>query len=98
MEDEYLVVKNGNECTYFLVEIKYNNAYINDIYVFSQKNFNDEYGGIFLWVDSEKNIKMYDNIKKEFINDTHILYYVYNDIYQLNIKSIVKEILFYKYI
>jgi len=73
---------------------------IKDIY---QKNnsepFEEKYSGLLLCVDNKKNIRIYDNIKKKYIdiekNDDlhHVSYYYGANMNYFSLENTIKEIL-----
>ncbi len=79
---------------------------INDMYVYD-KSIQEIQGiqviqgiqGLFLYIDENKNIRIYDNIKKEYYdiednNDVnHTSYFYYGNIYCTSLHNAVKEIL-----
>ena len=58
--------------------------------------FDDTYGGYFLWIDENKDIRIYDNIKKTFFNsDTNQkITFMYDDKKYDCIENTLKEMLF----
>ena len=119
MEFKYLTLPFVDKTVYFHIEMKKFHVYsahgidyqdyliiINENYIFDNNTvFEDTYGGLYLVIDENKEIKIYDNIEKKFIeieknNDTREICYFYNDI-KYNCVSLdygVKEMLFYNII
>jgi hypothetical protein len=70
---------------------------INDMYVYDNNLLDNK--GLFLSIDDKKNIRIYDNIKKEYYdiednNDVnHISYFYYGNTYCTSLLNAVKEIL-----
>jgi hypothetical protein len=70
---------------------------------FHQKNnsepFEEKYSGLLLCVDNKKNICIYDNIKKKYIDIEktddlhHVSYYYGENIHYFSLENLVKEIL-----
>lgn len=70
---------------------------------FHQKNnsepFEENYSGLLLCVDNKKNICIYDNIKKKYIDIEktddlhHVSYYYGENIHYFSLENLVKEIL-----
>jgi hypothetical protein len=70
------------------------------MYVYDNKSLEeDECEGLFLSIDEKKNIRIYDNIKKEYYdiedNDdvNHTSYFYYGNTYCTSLHNAVKEIL-----
>jgi hypothetical protein len=65
-----------------------------------EMSFDDTYAGIFLWIDNDKKIKLYNNLKKEFIDitkfDANKIFCIYNNVKyeESNLEHIIKEILY----
>ena len=59
----------------------------------------EECGGLFLYIDEKKNIRIYDNIKKEYLDIeenydvNHTSYFYYGNTYCTSLHNAVKEIL-----
>ena len=112
MEPIYLKLSKGDKDVYFRInDIKKYNIYsshgvelydydiiINDMYVYDNNLLLDN-EGLFLSIDEKKNIRIYDNIKKEYYdiedNDdvNHISYFYYGNTYCTSLHNAVKEIL-----
>ena len=70
---------------------------------FHKKNnsepFEEKYSGLLLCVDNKKNICIYDNIKKKYIDIEktddlhHVSYYYGENIHYFSLENLVKEIL-----
>ena len=67
----------------------------------------DEYKidfGLFLVVDDYQNIKMYNTVNKEYfefeVDDLNMVHYSYEKLYfsDINLKDLVKEILYHKFV
>jgi len=114
MEPIYLKLSKGDKDVYFRInDIKKYYIYsshgvelydydiiINDMYVYDNNFLLDSKvdGGLFLSIDDKKNIRIYDNIKKEYYdiedNDVnHISYFYYGNTYCTSLNNAVKEIL-----
>ena len=113
MKPKYLKLSKKNTDIYFSInKIKKYHIYsahgvelydydiiINDVYVYDNKLVEEEYKGLFLYIDENKNIRIYDNIKKEYYdiedNDdvNHTSYFYYSNIYCTSLYNAVKEIL-----
>jgi hypothetical protein len=113
MEPKYLKISKGDKHIYFRINnIKKYNCYsvhdvelydyhiiINDMYIYDNKLLEEECEGLFLYIDEKKNIRIYDNIKKEYYdiedNDdvNHISYFYYGNTYSTSLYNAVKEIL-----
>jgi len=74
---------------------------ITELHIYDERNksFEEKYGGIFLYIDENKKIRLYDNIKKEYVDvenneDINILeYYYYDKKYCDLLENVVKDIL-----
>jgi len=115
MEPKYLKISLIDKDVYFqIIDIKKYHQYsahdidfydyhviITELHVYDERNksFEEKYGGIFLYIDENKKIRLYDNIKKEYIEvennkDINILeYYYYDKQYCTSIENVVKDIL-----
>jgi len=114
MEPKYLKLTKGDKDIYFRINnIKKYYSYsahgvklydydiiINDMYVYDNNLLLDsEHEGLFLSIDDKKNIRIFDNIKKEYYdieenNDiNHISYFYYGNTYCSSLHNAVKEIL-----
>jgi hypothetical protein len=113
MDPKYLKISKGNKHIYFRINnIKKYNCYsvhgvelydyhiiINDMYIYDNKLLEKECEGLFLYIDEKKNIRIYDNIKREYYdiedNDdvNHISYFYYGNTYCTSLQNAVKEIL-----
>ena len=113
MEPKYLKLSKGGNDIYFRInDIKKYYRYssygvelydydiiINDIKIYDNKSVEEECRGLFLCIDENKNIRIYDNIKKEYYdiegNDdvNHISYFYYGNTYCTSLYNAVKEIL-----
>jgi hypothetical protein len=113
MNQKYLKLSKSNRDIYFMinyikkyycysahgVELYDYNVIINDIYVYDNKPFDEEYGGLFICIDENKNMRIYNNIKKEYVDIennedlNHISYFYYGNIYCTSLHNAVKEIL-----
>ncbi len=114
MEPKYLKLSKGDKDIYFRInDIKKYYKYstygvklydydiiINDMYVYDNNLLDSEKGdGLFLSIDEKKNIRIYDNIKKEYYdiedNDdvNHTSYFYYGNTYCTSLHNAVKEIL-----
>jgi hypothetical protein len=114
IEPKYLKLSKGDKDIYFRINnIKKYHKYsahgvelydydviINDIYVYDNKSLVEEKcRGLFLYIDENKNIRIYDNIKKEYLdieeNDdvNHTSYFYYGNTYCTSLHNAVKEIL-----
>lgn len=115
MEYKYLTLPLIDKTIFFRIEIKKYHAYfahgidfqdyqiiISDIDIWEKMiNFEDKYGGFFLILNEKKELKIYDNIKKELIeidknNDIReISYFYYDKEYNgLSLNDVIKEIIF----
>ena len=112
---DYLTIEKPDKAIYFKINInsnlkyiahgnEYFNYYVNisefDVYD-CITDFDDNYGGIYLWITEEKEIKLFDNIKKEFVNfdkmcseENTVTFIYYSNEYSCDLEYIVKEILF----
>lgn len=68
---------------------------------YEDTDFEEKYGGIFICFDDLNNIKLYDNVKQEFIDlenyeDCKNIFYMYNNEskYYSSIHNVLKEILY----
>jgi hypothetical protein len=113
IEPKYLTMSKGSKDIYFIInDIKKYYCYsshgvelydydiiINDMKIYDNKFVEKECKGLFLYVDENKNIRIYDNIKKEYYdiedNDdvNHISYFYYGNTYSTSLHNAVKEIL-----
>jgi hypothetical protein len=113
MEPQYLKLSKGTKDIYFRinnikkyyryssngVELYDYNIIINDIIIYDNKSVEEECRGLFLCIDENKNIRIYDNIKKEYYDIennedvNHISYFYYGNIYCTSLYNAVKEIL-----
>jgi len=115
MEPKYLKISLIDKDVYFhIIDIKKYHQYsahdidfydyhviITELHVYDErtKPFEEKYGGIFLYIDENKKIRLYDNIKKEYVEvenneDINILeYYYYDKQYCTSIENVVKDIL-----
>ena len=115
MEPKYFKLSDRENDVYFRVyEIKKYHAYsahgidfcdyhvvINEIHIYDERDkpFDETYGGLFLYIDENKKIRIYDNIKKEYIdiednNDVnHLTYLYYDKKYCDSIENVAKELL-----
>ena len=114
MEPKYLKIATIDKDIYFYIsDIKKYRQYsahgidfynyqviITEIYIYERtKSFEEEYGGLFLYIDENKQIQIYDNIKKMYINietnkDINELeYYYYDKKYNDSLENVVKDIL-----
>jgi hypothetical protein len=114
MEPKYLKLSKGDKDIYFRINnIKKYHRYsahgvelydydviINDMYVYDNKSLEeDECEGLFLSIDEKKNIRIYDNIKKEYydiednVDVNHTSYFYYGNTYCTSLHNAVKEIL-----
>ena len=111
MDPKFLKLSKGDEDVYFRINkikkyYKYSShgvelydydIIINDMYVYDKSI--QEIQGLFLYIDENKNIRIYDNIKKEYYdiednNDVnHTSYFYYGNIYCTSLHNAVKEIL-----
>lgn len=111
MEPKYLKFSKKDKDVYFRINnIKKYYSYsshdvelydydiiINDMYVYDNNLLDNK--GLFLSIDHNKNIRIYDNIKKEYYdieeNDdvNHISYFYYGNTYCSSLHNAVKEIL-----
>ncbi len=76
---------------------------IDEIHIYDKEiDFEDIYGGLFLWKTEDKKVKIYDNIKKNFVeidnldNVNHI-HFEYNEIKyeKVDMEYMMKEILYH---
>ena len=70
---------------------------------YNDEDFEEEFGGIFLYLDNDNSIRMYDTVKKEEINienqeDSMAIYYIYNNISYLTIQNLLKDYLYNTFI
>jgi len=115
MEPFYLKLSKGDKDIYFRINnIKKYYSYsshgvklydydiiINDMYVYDNNLLldSDVDGGLFLSIDDKKNIRIYDNIKKEYydiennVDVNHISYFYYGNSYCTSLHNAKKEIL-----
>ena len=109
MEPRYLVLPCGDGLKYFTVYINKYHRYhvkISDMLVWDKNiDFNDTYGGLFLAIDENDDVVIYDNCKKEIVNtenndDVEMIHYFYDNLELVGIplNSVVKEILFDNFI
>jgi hypothetical protein len=67
--------------------------------IYDNKSLEEECEGLFLCIDDKKNIRIYDNIKKEYYDIennedvNHTSYFYYGNIYCTSLHNAVKEIL-----
>ena len=102
MEGDYLVIEQPKRHVYFCAIIKKetidsNIIKLNQFFVYDRDEiFDDTYGGYFLWIDENKDIRIYDNIKKTFFNsDTNQkITFMYDDKKYDCIENTLKEMLF----
>ncbi len=113
IEPKYLTMSKGSKDIYFIInDIKKYYCYsshgvelydydiiINDINIYDSKSVEEECKGLFLYIDENKNIRIYDNIKKEYYDIeenkdvNHTSYFYYGNIYCTSLHNAVKEIL-----
>ena len=113
MEPKYLKLSKEDTNIYFIinnikkyhcysaqgVELYDYNISINNMKIYDNKFVEKEYEGLFLYIDENKNIRIYDNIKKEYLdieeNDdvNHTSYFYYGNTYCTSLHNAVKEIL-----
>jgi len=115
MEPKYLKIPLIDKDVYFhIIDIKKYHQYsahdidfydyhviITELHIYDERNksFEEKYGGIFLYIDENKKIRLYDNIKKEYVDvenneDINILeYYYYDKKYCDLLENVVKDIL-----
>ena len=112
MDPKYLKLSKGDKDIYFRinnikkyyiysshgVELYDYDIIINDVYVYDNKSI-EKSEGLFLSIDDKKNIRIYNNIKKEYYdiedNDdvNHTSYFYYGNTYCTSLHNAVKEIL-----
>lgn len=113
--DNYFTINKNGEKIYIKFDInktlKYyahgNNYYyyrviLSEFIVDDNIDFDDTYGGIFLWKTEDNELQLYDNIKKSFINlnemtsgDNTLIFNYYSNTYSdVNLEFVIKEILF----
>ena len=69
-----------------------------------KRDFEDTYGGLFLYLDENKKIRIYDNIKKKFIDIednkdiNQLCYFYYDKKYFLSLKNVIKEIIYEQFV
>ena len=83
-------------CDYYL-QIKMMNTYS----LYTDEAFEEEFGGLFVCMDNSNNIRMYDNVNKEFLDiesykDCKNLFYLYNEDTKIHtsLSSVIKEALY----
>jgi hypothetical protein len=114
MSSKYFKIENIDKDVYFhIVDIKKYICYsirgvdlydyqimINHLFVYDKPSFEENHKGLFIHIDKNKNIKIYDNIKKEYVNFednndvTYISYFYYNNTYCTSLENAIKQILF----
>ena len=102
----YFVVTIDKKLAYFAHDIDFQNYTIkmSEVSVYDKDViFDDTYGGLFLCIDDDKNVKIYDNIKKIYVNveseeDISSITYEYEGVYETyyhsSLDNIVKEMLY----
>lgn len=112
----FTIYQSASQVTFFHIDIKKDfrysahgieyhdySFYIGEINMpdEEQNNFDNEYGGYFLWLNEEREIKIYDNINKTFfdidnIPDLNHLHFIYNHKTYggISLVDLVKELLF----
>jgi len=78
------------------------NIIINELDVDNKIDFDETFGGIFIWKTEDNQLKLYDNLKKSFINfdelssgDNSLSFEYYSKQYgDVDLEFVVKEILF----
>ena len=118
MEGKYFKLSLREKDVYFRIEIQKYNAYsahgidfqdyqviIMDLDIWEPKmDFEDIYGGLFLYLDENKKIRIYDNIKKKFIDIennkdiNHFCYFYCEKKYFLSLENVIKEIIYEQFI
>jgi len=115
MDPKYLKIATIDKDIYFhITDIKKYHQYsahgidfhnyhviIAELHIYDErtKPFEEKYGGLFLYIDDNKKIRMYDNIKKEYFDietneDINELeYYYYDKKYCDSLENVVKDIL-----
>jgi hypothetical protein len=113
MEPKYLKLTKEDTNIYFIinnikkyycysshgVELYDYNISINYMKIYDNKSLEEECEGLFLCIDDKKNIRIYDNIKKEYYDIennedvNHTSYFYYGNIYCTSLHNAVKEIL-----
>lgn len=101
----YFIVTIDKEFVYSAHGINYHDYIIkiNELYIYDKEiDFDDIYGGLFLWKTEDKKIKIYDNIKQKFIeidnlDDVNLINFEYNkNIYGgVDLEYVIKEILYH---
>jgi hypothetical protein len=114
MVPKYLKIENVDKDVYFqIVDIKKYICYsmrgvdlydyqitINHLFVYDKQSFEENHNGLFIHIDKNKNVKIYDNVKKEYVNfedcnDVNYLSYFYHkNTYSTSLENAVKQILF----
>jgi hypothetical protein len=115
MEYKYFTLPLVDKTVYFRIEIKKYHKYsahdidyqdyfviINDIDIWDKDvNFEDKYGGLFLVITKNKELKIFDNITKKIIeiennNDIREIFYFYidNEYSGVSLDYVVKEIIY----
>jgi len=115
MDPKYLKIATIDKDIYFhIIDIKkyhqhsahgidFHNYHviITELHIYDErtKPFEEKYGGLFLYIDENKQIRIYDNIKKEYFDietneDINELeYYYYDKKYCDSLENVVKDIL-----
>ncbi len=96
---EFNSYSNNTKYYDYYVEIK-------DMILYNHHNdedFGEEFGGIFLYLDNDNSIRMYDTVKKEEIDlenneDCMSIYYIYNDKTYITIDNLMKDFLYNTFI
>lgn len=117
MEPTYLKINIEDTRIYFIVTINKKLAYsahdidfqdytikMSKLFILDKDDiFDDRYGGLFLCIDDDRKVQIYDNIKKIYINvekekDVSSIIYEYEGVYQTyrysSLDDIVKEMLY----
>lgn len=111
MEPNYFRLEYENKIIYFRVDIEKKfsfSEFCSDYYDY-HVSISDEYEdrnllGLFLVIDEYKNIRIYDNFKKEYIgfdiDDLNLISYTYDTLYfsGITLEYLVKEILYRKFV
>jgi hypothetical protein len=114
MDPQYFKLSLREKDIYFMInDIKKNHVYsargqdfydyqilINDIHLTANSTIDSEYGGLFVCIDEHKNLRIFNNITKEYVEieenyDLNHLSYIYqNQDYWTSMENVMKEILF----
>jgi len=115
MDPKYLKIATIDKDIYFRIDdiVKYHqysahginfhyyHVTITEFHIYDErtKPLEEKYGGLFLYIDDNKQIRMYDNIKKEYFDietnqDVNVLEYYYYDKKSCDsLENVVKDIL-----